>query len=143
MNKKGIAQKNELHNSYKIYRNLKHCIWKQLNQYQKYLERHQKYNICEKLFIDYSNFTYFSKWNIDNLKRIANIFNNYFSTIGEKTQAKIKYSHENYTDHLTNENSNAFFLSPRGKEEIKLILSSLDICKATGPYSVPSKNCFC
>ena len=65
---------------------------------------------------------------IDNPKRIANIFNNYFSTIGE-----------NYTDHLTNENPSSFFLSPRGKEEIKLILSSLDICKATGPYSAPSK----
>ena len=66
---------------------------------------------------------------IDNLKRIANIFNNYFSTIGEKTQAKMKYSHENYSDHLTNENPNAFFLSPRGKEEIKLILSLLDKIK--------------
>ena len=76
---------------------------------------------------------------IDNPKRIANIFNNYFSTIGEKTQPQISNSHENYTDHLTNENPNSFFLSPRGKEKIKLILSSLDICKATGPYSVPSK----
>ena len=28
---------------------------------------------------------------VDNPKRIANIFNNYFSTIGKKTQAKIKH----------------------------------------------------
>ena len=45
-------------------------------------------------------------------------------TIGEKTQAKIKYSHKSYTDYLTNENLNFFFLSPTEKDEIKLILSS-------------------
>ena len=32
----------------------------------------------------------FQNENIDNSERIANIFNNYFSAIGEKTQAKIK-----------------------------------------------------
>ena len=32
-----------------------------------------------------------------------------------------------------------FFLLPSDKEEIKLILSSLDISKATGPYSIPTK----
>ena len=76
---------------------------------------------------------------IDNLKRIGNIFNNYFSTIGKKTQAKIKYSYKNYTDYLTNENRNSFFLSPTDKVEIKLILSSLDISKANGPDSIPTK----
>ena len=62
---------------------------------------------------------------IDNPGRIANIFYNYFSTIGEKTEAKIKYSHKNYTDYLTNENHDSFSLSPTNKEEIKIILSSL------------------
>ena len=33
----------------------------------------------------------FQNENIDNPERIANIFNNYFSIIGEKTQAKIKH----------------------------------------------------
>ena len=33
----------------------------------------------------------FQNETIDNPKRIANIFNNYFSTIRKKTQAKIKY----------------------------------------------------
>ena len=45
--------------------------------------------------------------------------------IGEKTKAKIKYSHKNYTDYLTNENHDSFSLSPTNKEEIKIILSSL------------------
>ena len=76
---------------------------------------------------------------IDNHETIANIFNNYFSTIGEKTQAKIKQLHKKYTDYLTNENSDTFFPSPTDKEEIKFILSSLDINKSTGPYSIPRK----
>ena len=81
----------------------------------------------------------FQNETIDNPKRIANIFNNYFSTVGEKTQTKTKYSYKNYTDYLTKENRNSFFLSPTDKEEIKLILSSLDISKPTGPYSIPTK----
>ena len=77
--------------------------------------------------------------NIDNHETMANIFDNYFSTIGEKTQAKIKQLHKKYTDYLTNENPDTFFPSPTDKEEIKFILSSLDINKSTGPYSIPSK----
>ena len=81
----------------------------------------------------------FQNENIDNPERIANIFNNYFSTIGEKTQAKIKHSYKKYTDYLSNENPDTFFLSPTNKEEIKFILSSHDINKSIGPYSIPSK----
>ena len=77
--------------------------------------------------------------NIDNPERMANAFNNYLSTIGEKTQAKIKHSHKKYADYLSNENPDTFFLSPTNKEEIKFVLSSLDINKSTGPYSIPSK----
>ena len=67
----------------------------------------------------------FQNETIDNPKRMANIFHNYFSTISEKIQAKLKCSHKNYTDHLTNENPNSVFLSPTDKEEIKLTLSSM------------------
>ena len=52
----------------------------------------------------------------------------------EKTHAKIKYS-----GYLSNKSHNSFFLSTIEKEEIKMIGSSLDIWKATGPYSIPSK----
>ena len=54
----------------------------------------------------------FQSKTIDNPERLVNIFNNYFSTIGKENQAKIKNSYKNYTDYLTNENPNSFFLSP-------------------------------
>ena len=76
--------------------------------------------------------------NIDNPERIANIFSNYFRTIGKKTQEKIKYSYKKYIYYLTNGNPDTFFLSSINKEEIKFILSSLDINKSTGPNSSPS-----
>ena len=60
----------------------------------------------------------FQNETIDNPKKIVNIFNNYFNTIGEKTQAKIKYSYKNYTDYLTKENPNSSFLSPTDKKKL-------------------------
>ena len=47
---------------------------------------------------------------IDNPWRIANILNNYFSTLCEKTSAKIKDPHKNCTDYLTYENTDWLFL---------------------------------
>ena len=65
--------------------------------------------------------------------KIAIIFNNFFSTIGEKTLARIKYLYKGYTVYLTNKNFKFFSLLPTGKEEINLILSSPDISKTTVP----------
>ena len=89
-------------------------------------------------FSNFPTFLTFQNENIDP-EIIANIFNNYCSTIGEKTQAKIKHSDKKYTDYLTNENPDMFFLSPTNKDEIKFLLSSLDINKSTGLCSIPSK----
>ena len=49
-------------------------------------------------FANSSTLLTFQNENIDNPERIVNIFNNFFSTIGEKTQAKIRHSYEKYTD---------------------------------------------
>ena len=65
--------------------------------------------------------------------KITIIFNNFFSTIGEKTLARIKYLYKGYTVYLTNKNFKFFSLLPTGKEEINLILSSPDISKTTVP----------
>ena len=58
--------------------------------------------------------------NVDNPERIANIFNNYFSTIGEETQAKVKHSHKHFTDYLINENPDSFSLLPANIKKLKL-----------------------
>ena len=42
--------------------------------------------------------------------KIANVFNNYFSSIGEKTQPKIRFSNKNYTDYLYDETYILFLL---------------------------------
>ena len=81
----------------------------------------------------------FQNETINNPKRITNIFNNYISTIGKKTQAKMKCSHKNYTDCLINENLTSFFFQQQTKKKLNLILLSLDISKASGPYSIPTK----
>ena len=152
INKKDLSQKTELHIKYKSYRNMLSTLMKKSKQnyFTKFFENNLK-NLkntwkgiksiisMKSSFSNTPTLLTFQNENIDNPERIANIFNNYFSTIGEKTQAKIKHSHKKYTDYLSNENPDTFFLSPTNKEEIKFILSSLDINKSIGPYSIPSK----
>ena len=70
----------------------------------------------------------FQSKTIDNLKKIANIFNSYFSSIGKKAQTKINYSDKNYNDYLTTKTP-PFPLTITDKEEMKLIFLSLDIRK--------------
>ena len=45
--------------------------------------------------------------------KIANVFNNHFSSIGEKTQSKIRFSNKNYTGFPHGENSNLFYYAYR------------------------------
>ena len=97
-----------------------------------------RYQKCNIYFSNFPTLLTFQIENIDNPERIANIFNNYFSSINDKTQARIEHSHKNYTDYFSDENADIFFLSPTNKEEIKFIHFSLDINKFSGPYSISS-----
>ena len=45
--------------------------------------------------------------------KIANVFKNYFSSIGEKTQSKTRFSNKNYTDYLHGENFNSCFINKK------------------------------
>ena len=71
--------------------------------------------------------------------KIANVFNNYFSSIGEKTQSKTRFSNKNYNDYLHGENFNSFFITPTGSQEVISIISSLSGNKSSGPNSIPTR----
>ena len=70
---------------------------------------------------------------------IANIFNNFFTSVSAKTKESIKYSHKHFSNFLKNRSDDSFFLSPTDKYEIINIISSLDPNKSTGPNSIPTK----
>ena len=72
-----------------------------------------------------------------NSVEIANFFNNYFS-IASQNKVNIKYSHKYFSDFLKNRAQSSFF-SPTDKNEIALIMSSLDSTKSVGPNSLPTK----
>ena len=60
---------------------------------KKHLERNQKSDFLETVcFTKYSSFISINE-TATNPKKIANIFNYYFSTVAEKTKAKIKLQH--------------------------------------------------
>ena len=74
---------------------------------------------------------------ITNPYDIANTVNNYFTSIAETTKKSIKYSHNHFSDYLSNKSSSTIFLEPTDKEEIANIISSLNSKKASGPNSIP------
>ena len=74
---------------------------------------------------------------IDPLK-IANILNNYFTSIGKKTQPKISFWHKHYTDYLHSENVNSFLLYLETVKVISII-SWLSENKSTSSNSIPTR----
>ena len=62
---------------------------------------------------------------------VSNVFNNYFTSIAEKT----KY----YTAYLSNTNTNTFVLTPTEKKEISVIISPLNSNKSSGSSSILPK----
>ena len=125
INKKDLTQKTELPIKHKSYRNMLFTLMKKSKQnyFTKFFESNLK-NLKNtwkgiKSIISMKNSSsnspmliFHQNENIGNPERIANIFNNDFSTFDEKTQAKLKHSHKQYADYLTNENPDSFFLSP-------------------------------
>ena len=71
--------------------------------------------------------------------RIANIFNDYFSSIAEKAKANIKFLNKSFQDFLHNPNEESLFITPTDSHEVNLIISSLNSYKSTGPNSLQPK----
>ena len=66
---------------------------------------------------------------------IANLLNNFFTSIATKTEESIIYSHKHFSNFLRNRSDDSFFLNPTDKYEIINIISSLDSNKSTGTNS--------
>ena len=77
---------------------------------------------------------------INNPYDIANIFNNYFSSVADTAKENIKYSHKYFSDYLNNQFKNSTFIQPTDSEEIANIISTLYINnKSSGPNNTPYK----
>ena len=69
---------------------------------------------------------------------VANIFNEYFSTVSDKLSRKIISSKNSHYDFLDSPNPNSFFLTPVTKDEVEKCISSMDVGKSSGPNSIPT-----
>ena len=156
INKKDPILKEECHTNYKKYRNLLSTLIKKSKQdyYDRYFEKNWE-NIKNtwkgiKFLISLKTVassipTVLSLDNgdtITNLYDIANTFNNYFASIAETTNKRIKYTHKHFSDYLSNESDSTIFLQPADKEEIANIISFLNSIKASGPNSIPYRILF-
>ena len=76
---------------------------------------------------------------ITNPCEIANVFNNYFASVAETAKQNINYSHKHFSEYLKHQCNNSIFIQPTDSEEIANIISSLNINKTCGPFSIPNK----
>ena len=64
---------------------------------------------------------------------IANVFDNCFTSIAEKTKVNIKFSNKSFRDFLLHPNEEWLFIAPTDTHEGKLTISSLSSDKSIGP----------
>ena len=70
--------------------------------------------------------------------KIANEFNEYFSTIGSQLEGRIYHFGQDFSKYLTNSNEYSCYITPTDKYEVIKIINSLDSNIATGPHSIPT-----
>ena len=70
---------------------------------------------------------------------IVNIFNDYFSSIAEKTKVKTKVSNKSFQGFLHHSNEELLFSAAPDAHEVSLIISSLNSNKSTGTNSLLTK----
>ena len=66
-------------------------------------------------------------------------FNNYFTSIAEKTKVSIDYLHKHFSDFIKDKNQNSFFLGLTNKYEIQNIIPFLNSHKSVGPNSIATR----
>ena len=76
---------------------------------------------------------------ITDQKRIAEHFNNFFTSIGKKLQKKTPPTKKHFSSFLKNPNNLTIFITPTTIEEINELISDLKASKSTRPSSLPTK----
>ena len=72
-------------------------------------------------------------------ERVANHFNDFFTSIADKIRDKIPPSYRNFSSFLKQRNQNSIFLRPTSQEEVTKIIGALSSSKSSGPNSIPIK----
>ena len=70
--------------------------------------------------------------------KIANTFNNYFSSIAGNLQGEIYHNGQDFNNYLKYSNEYNFFMNPTDKYEIVDIINNLNVNTSTGPHSIPN-----
>ena len=73
---------------------------------------------------------------ITNPSVTANVFISYFASVADTVKQNINYSYIHFSGYLKHNNS--IFIQPTDSEEIANV-ASLNINKASGPFSIPNK----
>ena len=150
---KESSHKKDLHSKYKSYQNILSTLLKDSKQ-QYFIDffksnnsdikkiwkgvksiismKNKSNNDSPTLIIHEGNF-------IADPLSIANVFNDFFSTVAQKVQSKIKFSRKSFSDFLPPNIHESIILSQITEDEISKIISSLNSSKSTGPNSIPTK----
>ena len=71
-------------------------------------------------------------------KQVAETFNEYFSSIADKLQNKIKHVDKDFSSYLKKANPFNFFIMPTNVLEVINNINDLSSNKALGPHSIPT-----
>ena len=74
---------------------------------------------------------------INDSKKMTDIFNEFFVNISSKINEKIPHTRKLALDYLHSNTDSSFFISPVTTLEIVDIISSLKNSKAVGPFNIP------
>ena len=76
---------------------------------------------------------------ITDTKKIANVFSEYFASVGDRLATDIPRISTSPLDYIDTCNSESFYLFPTTSSEIEREISYLNTSKAVGPNSLPIK----
>ena len=77
---------------------------------------------------------------ISNPLTIANSFNSYFCNVADNVRYRIPKAHKQASSFLTSKsNPDSLFFFPTNAKEVLNIITSLNLNKSSGPFSIPAK----